>query len=184
VARIPDKKEHARRFAELSLQDRRTIARAVNRGRAVEKRAHAVFAVGVARRQQRFWKYAWLLGPVIGVAQIPFVELEAALFNLVIGTLVLGAMSAYWLWRARQAEAANLPLVTGGRSSSGSRSGGHGSGGGDGSSKRKAPKGHLPSKEEIRAVDADGEVEGDPGPPSTPDGTKPRPPAPRRKKRR
>ncbi len=164
MARIPDKKEHARRFAELPLQDRREIGKAVNRGRAVEKRAQAVHAVGVARRQQRFWRFAWLLGPILGLIQIPFIELEAALFNLVLGTLVLGAMSAYWLWRARQAEAANLALVDRGR----------------GSRPAKAkPSGHLPGE---RASEREGDGTGGDG--IGPDGTTPRPRAPRGKKRR
>ena len=171
VARIPDKKEHARRFAELPLADRRKIGRAVNRGQPVEKRAHAVFAVGVARRQQRFWRYAWLLGPVIGLVQLPFVEFEAALFNLAFGTLVLGAMAAYWHWRARQAEAANLRIVE--------RSGGRGRG--PGGSKPAQPKGHLPGETRKAPAKAD-DPEGDGSTRS--DGTTPRPRQPRRKKRR
>lgn len=178
MARIPDKHEHQRRFAELDLKDRRAIARAVNRGRAVETRAHAVFAVGVARRQQRFWRYAWLLGPLIGLVQIPFVELEAALFNLVIGTVVLGGMSAYWLWRARQAEAANLAIVE-------RRSGGGASGQGRSGSVTAAPSGHIPGERRRPARAADDE-DGDDSdePPIGPLGRPVKPPKPRRKKRR
>lgn len=168
MARIPDKHEHQRRFMELDLKDRREIARAVNRGRAVANRRHAVFAVGVARRQQRFWRWAWLLGPVLGLAQLPFVELEAALFNIVVGTLVLLAMSGYWLWRAKKAEQANLALVDGKR------------GGGPA---RKAPKGHLPG-EEKRAPRAADDADDEAARPAGPHGTPPRPPQPRRKKRR
>lgn len=167
MVQIPDKKEHARRFAELPLADRREIGRAVNRGRAVEKRAQAVLAIGVARRQQRFWRWAWLLGPIIGIVQLPFVELEAALFNLVFGTLVLGGMSAYWHWRARQAEAANLQIVERKRR------------GGSGAS-RSAPKGHLPGEKRVRAATDD---EPDVGSPH-PDRDAPKPPKPRRKKRK
>ncbi len=174
MARIPDRKEHARRFAELPLADRRKIGRAVNRGQPVEKRAHAVFAVGVARRQQRFWRYAWLLGPVIGLAQLPFVEVEAALFNLAFGTLVLGAMAAYWHWRARQAEAANLKIVE--RSSGRARDPG-----GSGASKPAQPKGHLPG-ETRRSPSKTDDAEDDRTTRS--DGITPRPRQPRRKKRR
>lgn len=165
MARIPDKKEHARRFAELPLQDRRAIGRAVNRGRAVEKRAHAVHAVGVARRQQRFWRFAWLLGPAIGLIQIPFVDLEAALFNLAVGTLVLGAMSAYWHWRARQAEAANLAIATSGRR---------------GSTGSPKPKGHLPGEKRTTTTRKDTNQVASP----YPDRDAPKPQKPRRKKRK
>lgn len=167
MARIPDKKEHARRFAELSLQDRRAIGRAVNRGRAVEKRAHAVYAVGVARRQQRFWRWAWLLGPIFGLAQIPFVEFQAAMFNMVFGTLVLGGMAAYWLWRARQAETANLQLVERGRGGSPQR-------------RTSTPSGHLPGDKPKRPASS-----GEASIPSPhPDREAPKPQKPRRRKRR
>ena len=168
VVQIPDKKEHARRFAELPLKDRREIGRAVNRGRAVEKRAHAVHAVGVARRQQRFWRWAWLLGPIIGLAQIPFVEFQAAMFNLAFGTVVLGGMAAYWLWRARQAEAANLQIVERKRR------------GPSGSSGSSAPKGHLPG-EKRTATTKDGEPKVES---PHPDRDAPKPPKPRRRKRK
>ncbi len=173
MARIPDKHEHQRRFMELDLKERRAIARAVNRGRAVEKRSHAVFAVGVARRQQRFWRYAWLLGPLIGLVQIPFVELEAALFNLVLGTVILGAMSAYWLWRARQAEAANLAIVEGRRGSSAS-----------GDRSKAAPSGHIPGERRPSATSVDDDGEDTDEPPLGPLGRPVKPPKPRRKKRR
>lgn len=176
MARIPDKHEHQRRFMELDLKERRAIARAVNRGQAVEKRSHAVFAVGVARRQQRFWRYAWLLGPLIGLVQIPFVELAAAMINLAIGTVVLGGMSAYWLWRARQAEAANLAIVEG-------RRGGGGSGGGSGS--KAAPSGHIPGEKKRTPATSDTDADtGDDDPPIGPLGRPVKPPKPRRKKRR
>lgn len=158
MAQIPDKKENARRFAELSLQDRREIGRAVNRGRAVEKRSHAVIAVGVARRQQRFWRFAWLLGPILGLIQLPFIEFEAAMVNLVLGTVMLGGMAAYWSWRARQSEAANL-AVAGSRR--GSRRG------------RSANTGHLPGQDDERQ-----------GPSAVTEGPRPRPRAPRGRKRR
>lgn len=169
MVQIPDKKEHARRFAELPLKDRREIGRAVNRGRAVEKRAHAVHAVGVARRQQRFWRWAWLLGPIIGLAQIPFVEFQAAMFNLAFGTIVLGGMAAYWLWRARQAERANLQIVERKRRS------GSGSSGSSG-----APKGHLPGEKRAGATrDAAANAKS-----PHPDRDAPKPPKPRRRKRK
>ena len=111
MARIPDRTEHQRLFMALDLAERRAIIRAVNRGRAVEVRKHAPLAIGVARRQQRFWSYGWLIGPAMGAVQIAFVPLEAALLNAAFGTLAIGLVSWFWLSRARRSEALNLEIV-------------------------------------------------------------------------
>lgn len=107
MARIPDRDEHRRRFASLETTDRRQIIRAVNKGRAVEKRKHAPLAVGVARQQQRFWKWAWVVGPVIGLIQLG-AGWQVAVVNGVLGTLFLAGISWFWTRRAQRAEAANL----------------------------------------------------------------------------
>jgi hypothetical protein len=112
VAKIPDRDEHRRRFAALSFADRRAIVKAVNRGQLVEKRKHAPLAVVVARRQQRIWRWGWIAGPLIGLAQLG-VSVEAALINAVIGTLTLGGLARFWYLRAARAEAANLALAEG-----------------------------------------------------------------------
>jgi hypothetical protein len=107
VARVPDRDEHRRRFAALDTPDRRSIIRAVNKGQAVEKRKHAPLAVGVARQQQRFWKWAWVVGPVIGLVQLR-AGWQAAVVNGVLGTLFLAGICWFWIRRAQQAEALNL----------------------------------------------------------------------------
>lgn len=110
MAKIPDRAENQRRFLTLELADRRAIIRAVNRGQVMESRKLASIAVGVARRQQRFWKRAWLLGPVVGLAQtlFPDVTLMAAAANTVVGTALLALVSWFWHRRARQSEELNL----------------------------------------------------------------------------
>jgi hypothetical protein len=102
--------------------------RAVNRGKAVEVRKHAPLAVLVARRQQRFWKWSWLLGPVLGAVQLAIVPVEVAVFNAGLATLGLLAFSVFWYRRAARAERLNLELSEGRRrssSSGGSVAGGH-----------------------------------------------------------
>jgi hypothetical protein len=112
VAKIPDKAEHQRQFAGLEVGDRRAIIRSVNRGRAVDQRKLAPLAVGVARRQQRFWRVAWLLGPLVGLTSLfGNSELVVALLNAGVATLALGLMSWFWYSRARRAELANLELA-------------------------------------------------------------------------
>ena len=114
MAKIPDKAEHRRRFAALSFPDRRVIVRAVNRGQAVDKRKHAPLAVVIARRQKRLWRWGWLAGPLIGLAQLG-AGWEAAVTNGLLGTAALGLIARFWYLRADRAEAANLALADGRR---------------------------------------------------------------------
>ena len=107
MARVPDRDEHRRRFAALDVSDRRGIIRAVNKGQAVEQRKHAPLAVGVARQQQRFWRLAWIVGPVIGLVQLR-AGWQAAVVNGALGTLFLAAICWFWSRRAQRAEVANL----------------------------------------------------------------------------
>lgn len=112
----------------LDSAERRAVMRAVNRGQLVENRKHAPLAVMVARRQQRFWKWSWLLGPVLGAVQLLLVPPEVALLNAGIATLGLAAFSVFWYRRAARAEQLNRQLAEGRRSSNaagGSSSRGH-----------------------------------------------------------
>jgi len=132
--------------------------RSVNRGRAVDDRRHAALAVGVAQRQQRFWRAAWLLGPTIALAQGALTDLppEQIVLLAAWGTLVLGSMAWWWWSRARRAELANL-VAAAGRPGAGT-----------------ARRAHLPGGDARR-----GEDDGERG-----EGTAPRPPRPRGRKRR
>lgn len=114
MAKIPDKAEHRRRFAALGFTERREIVRAVNHGRPVSKRKHAVLAVGLARRQQRLWRWGWVAGPLIGFAQVG-AGWQVALTNTLIATAVLSLLARFWYVRAARAEAANLALADGRR---------------------------------------------------------------------
>ncbi len=99
------------RFSLLSRTERRAIVRAVNRGETMQKRRDAELAVGVARRQQRFWSRAWLLGPAIAIVQvliIPTITWREGILLAVWGSLLLGMMAAWWWTRARRAEMLNL----------------------------------------------------------------------------
>jgi hypothetical protein len=101
-----------RDFMALPLPDRRGVIKAVNRGQLVAEPKHARFAVVVARRQQRFWRFAWLLGPALGVLQLFLVDSwEAALLNGLLGTLTLGGLSWFWYSRAVRAEQLNTEVA-------------------------------------------------------------------------
>jgi hypothetical protein len=116
VVRELDRREVQRRFALLPMADRRAVLRAVSRGREAPSRELALVTIGVARRQQRFWRLAWLMGPVLGLVQLAYLPVEQALVSVAIGTAVLGAMSLWWLRRARRSE--ERTRVMGGATSS------------------------------------------------------------------
>jgi hypothetical protein len=112
VAKIPDKAEHQRQFAGLETSDRRAIIRAVNRGKAVDQRKLAPLAVGVARRQQKFWRVAWVMGPIVGLTGLfGDSDLMAVVLNAAVATFALGLMSWFWYSRASKAEALNTELA-------------------------------------------------------------------------
>lgn len=99
--------------------DRRRILRAVNKGHMLDRRNEAALAVVLARRQQRFWRYAWLLGPLIGIpvaVVMPTVEgLGPTVAYGLLGGAVLLAMSAYYTRRAKRAEELNADHAVHGR---------------------------------------------------------------------
>lgn len=110
MPRIPDEDDHRRRWAALPVSERREVMRAVNRGAALHHRPHSILAVGVARKQQRFWSRAWLLGPVVSLLFLSQ-GVVAFLVNAGLATIVLGGMSFFWHRRAKQAEQANLAAL-------------------------------------------------------------------------
>jgi len=115
VARIPDQAENRRLFAQLDGTERRAVIRCVNRGRTAPTRRLAPLAVGVARRQQRFWRYSWLMGPFIGLIQALFVEPAMAFANAMLATSGLLLLSLWFGLRARRAEQLNLEVAEGRR---------------------------------------------------------------------
>ncbi len=202
MARIPDKDEHQAKLLRLDFKERRAIVRAVNRGRAVENRAHAGLAVGVARRQQRFWKFAWLLGPIIAAVQLIFSDVETAVTNGIIGTVALGMMSAYWLWRAKRSEELNLALLEGRRTTSSRRPPPNAddkptnwtdrfrrsktpAAATNDTARPAKPRGHLPGETGPRpSASREHDGAGNERDSASPSGNKPKPPQPRGKKRR
>ena len=175
--RVGFTREEARRlnerFAMLDRAERRAIVRAVNRGDALPKRRDAELAVGVARRQQRFWTRAWLLGPAIAIVQVlatPIGWMEGLLLGAW-GAVLLGMMAAWWWTRARRAELRNLEVL----GSRGPRDPARDAGGtARGSGRRSRLPGAHPGSPSIGADAGDADKER----------TVSRPPRPRGRKRR
>lgn len=107
-----ERRDRQRRFATLSGPERRAIVRSVNRGVPVEHRKHAEHAVHIALRQRRFWSVSWLIGPVVGIAQIAQLGWQVAVTNAVVAALALGAMSLFFHRRASRALEANVALLS------------------------------------------------------------------------
>ncbi|MFT5564892.1 MAG: hypothetical protein ACI970_001628 [Myxococcota bacterium] len=116
MARIPDASDFARIWSGLAAKDRRRIVRSVNRGTKMQDRKEAALAVVLARRQQRFWRIAWMIAPVISLAVSAFVDTGTSLVqfiaNALLGAAVLTGMSVYFMRRARRAETLNLDHAT------------------------------------------------------------------------
>lgn len=106
TSKIPSAEEHARLWGRLGFADRRRILKAVARGEGMTDRREARVAVGVARQQQRYWRWAWLFGPAMGLVQIP--AWSAVAVTAVLGALLMGGLSVHRSRRAAAAEQANL----------------------------------------------------------------------------
>jgi len=119
MPRIPDPDEFARQWALVDGADRRRILRAVNRGEQLDDRRDAALAVVLARRQQRFWRVAWLLGPVVALLVALLIDLDGGWVQLVanglLGAGVLMAMSVWYSRRAKRAEESNTEHAVNGR---------------------------------------------------------------------
>lgn len=102
--------EHQRRWSALAYGDRRTIIKAVNKGLPAENRAHALLAITLARRQQRFWKWAWILSPLAALLTLSqgFVAYAA---NTLVSLIAIGFLSWWFSSRAQRAEQANIAML-------------------------------------------------------------------------
>ena len=118
MPRIPDQDEFGRLWSQVSTGDRRRILKAVNKGQVLESRKEAALAVVMARRQQRFWRFAWLFGPIMAIPLANVMGIEGlgrqAAYAL-LGAAVLLAMSVHYTRRARRAEQANEDHAVHGR---------------------------------------------------------------------
>lgn len=113
MARILDDQDRFRRaWNDLPFADRRRISKAVNRGDVLDDERDAQLAVMTARRQERFWSWAWLIGPVVSFAQFAGRDWRLAVTGAGIAAVVTGLLSIWFLRKARRAQEVNLPRAT------------------------------------------------------------------------
>ncbi|MFO8075849.1 MAG: hypothetical protein ACQETV_02990 [Actinomycetota bacterium] len=108
---IPEGQAFRDAWTKLDKDARRRVRRAINRGQAVETRKEARVAVGMARSQLRFWRWGWMVGPVVVFALTLAQGIEVAVFNTLIVTVVVAGMALFFRRRALRAEARNLEVV-------------------------------------------------------------------------
>ncbi len=106
MVRLPDQDAFDKKWRSMTWRDRREVLRTVGRGQAMRKRSDARLAVMAARQQQRYWRYAWLLGPLVSVFLVP--DWIAVAINAVLITLATGGFAWFKHRRAQESEQANL----------------------------------------------------------------------------
>lgn len=111
MATVPTPDEHRKLWAAMDFSQRRAILKAVGRGRAMDNRRDARVAVGTARQQQRYWRLAWLWG-LVPVFVVFDRGIGAVVLYAVLGLMMMGTMSWWRIGKAKEAEAANLELLT------------------------------------------------------------------------
>ena len=109
-ATLPTPAEHDRLWRAMDTSRRRAVLRHVRRGEAAPSRKEARVAVGIARQQQRFWKWAWALGPAVAVL-FSTSETVVLLASAFAGGLGMAVLSAWSHRRAVQSERANLAFL-------------------------------------------------------------------------
>lgn len=110
MVRLPDQAAFDEKWRSMTWSQRREILRMVGKGQAMRKRTDARLAVLAARQQQRYWQWAWVMGPLAALFLVP--DWLAVAVNAVL----LGAATGGFAWfkrrRAKESEQANLERLT------------------------------------------------------------------------
>jgi hypothetical protein len=106
VVRLPDQKTFQQTWQAMTWGQRREVLRTVNKGQAMRRRKDARLAVMVARQQQRYWRWAWVLAPLVALILWP--NWVAIAVNAVLVALVMGGFAWFRFRRASESERANL----------------------------------------------------------------------------
>jgi hypothetical protein len=118
---LPTGPEFRKEWARLDKEGRRRVRRASNRAEPAANRREAALAASMAVNQQRMWRVAWLVGPVL-VALMRFADgWQVMLANLAVGLVIFGLMAAFFYRRAQKAERVNREAMAGKRPAQGAR---------------------------------------------------------------
>ena len=112
---LPAGDDFRTQWTSLDRAGRRRVRRAANRARPASNRKEAGLAAAMAVNQQRMWRWAWIVAPVVlALLRIPD-GWAAVLANLAAALAVFGLMALYFRRRASKAEAINYEVFTGQR---------------------------------------------------------------------
>lgn len=109
-SKLLSREDYQARWVAASFSDRRRIMRSVSRGTQAASVSDAQLVVPSARRQQTFWRWAWLMGAVPGLTVLGEGP-QVFVANLLMGLFLMGALSVWKFSRAKRAEQANLALL-------------------------------------------------------------------------
>jgi MFS family permease len=112
---IPEGQAFSNAWRALDRPARQRVRRAANRAQPAENKKEAALAVAVARGQQRFWRFAWLLGPALAALLLFTEPWQTVLVNILLATLLFAVLRFLFVRRARLAEAVNLEVASGKR---------------------------------------------------------------------
>jgi hypothetical protein len=102
---------HRKAWSRYSRADRRRIMRAVNRLEPLADPAEAALAVFFARRQRRMWtRFGWVYPLIPALVALPR-GWQAVAVNAAVGAVLVVAIGAAFVWRARRSEQIQLEVV-------------------------------------------------------------------------
>lgn len=112
---LPQGPAFRKEWGRLDKEGRRRVRRAANSGQPAGNKREAALAAAMAVNQQRMWRWAWVVAPVL-VAALRFPDGWAVvLANFAVALVIFGLMAAFFLRRARRGEAVNREVMAGTR---------------------------------------------------------------------
>lgn len=112
---LPRGADFRKEWDRLDRDGRRRVRQAANRGEAAGTKREASLAAAMAVNQQRMWRWAWLIAPVV-VAALRWPDgWLVMLANFGVGLVIFGLMALFFYRRAQRAERANREVLAGKR---------------------------------------------------------------------
>lgn len=118
---LPTAEQFRKEWDRLDKDGRRRVRQCANRAQPAPNRREAALAAAMAVNQQRMWRWAWLLGPVvIALLRVPD-GWQVMLANFGLGLVIFGLMAKYFSYKAHKAERVNREVIEGKKPSKGKR---------------------------------------------------------------
>lgn len=112
---LPQGAEFRKQWDRLDRDARRRVRQAANRGKPAANKREAGLAAAMAVNQQRMWRWAWIVGPVLLSLLRIGDGWQIVVGNFAVGLIVFGLMALFFRKRARVAEEVNREVLSGKR---------------------------------------------------------------------